>query len=179
MGFVIATRLKTAIAFAAWCVGLLWLGILVSGGGRSIKQYSSSHIVSGTEIFANSINEIWSGWWSPTDGYRLATSLRPDLVFGWVGRPRSDCAATLSAFLPDPIKGHDQQLVWRLNSGDWHGPVVVSGDAQLVLAPLGTIVKGTNILTFRLPDARVATAPDTRLLSIALRSLRIDCLNVK
>lgn len=174
-----ATKTNMVLALSAWCIGLLWLGILVSGGGKSIKEYQKSNVISGTEIHATSINEIWSGWWSPTDGYRLSTSLRPDLIFGWGGRVRSDCAALLSASLPDPIKGYDQQLVWRLNSGSWHGPVLIKGDSKLVLTPLGEILSGTNVLTFRLPDARVAEAPDTRLLSIALRSIRIDCPNVQ
>ncbi len=169
------TIAKVFAASFGWIVAIWWGYLFLTGGGRSTASYAHVSMGESIPIPATSNDVIWSGWWPPTDGFRWNNSMRPDIAFLWMGGDRVDCGFRIAAF---PFQTF-QRLFWRLNSGKWNTDVKIDHDGTYELRGTTQLVRGTNMLTFRFPDATIAGNSDTRLLAIGLRHLSISCTRDK
>lgn len=162
---------KVIVALMGWMIALCWGYLYLTGGGKGVADYAINVVRESQVIPATSTDVVWSGWWPPTDGFRWNNSMRPDIAFVWQDGDRKDCGFRIVAF---PFR-LPQRLFWRINSGAWNTDIKIDHDAEYELRGSAHLVNGTNLLTFRLPDAQIAGNSDTRLLSIGVRQLAVIC----
>jgi hypothetical protein len=165
------------LAVAGWCCLAAFTVEWLTGSGKSMFDYAQHSLQplesNGKLAYDDRLHAIWSGWWTPSQGYRLTNGADPDVVF--VSGATRDCSIVLAAF---PLLGGSRpsQVVYAaLNGGDFSGPVSVAAGGEFRLAHVGNLVAGVNRLTLRLPYAGKINATDERVLALGVQSIAFVC----
>lgn len=167
-----------AIASLGWCCLIAFAVDWLAGGGKDLRDYAASSLrplQAGTPLrYDDEIHAIWSGWWMRGTGYRLSNDINPAVVFV-ADHVARDCSLVLASF-PLPAGSEAPQRIYAaLNGGVSAGPVAIVAEQRVVIAHVGDVVDGVNVLKLRLPDAHKASAQDERIEAIGLRSIEFFC----
>ena len=166
-----------AIASAGWlCLvafGVDWL----AGGGKTVLDYAVRSLQplppSRVIAYDDDTHALWSGWWTPAKGYRLTNDTDPKIIF--LAERARDCGIELTAVPLEEATAHPQPIYVALNGRTPVGPAVLSQDRNAVIAHIGDLADGANVLAFRLPEARKMNLRDERALAIGVRSVALAC----
>jgi hypothetical protein len=149
----------------------------VLGGGKGLRDYAASTLQPlrhGTVLrYDDEVHAIWSGWWRG-DGYRLSNDINPAVVFLASDAAR-DCSLAIASFPLRADSDVPQRIYAALNGDTSAGPVAIFVEQHVVIAHVGDIVNGVNVLKLRLPDAHKTNARDERIEAIGLRSIEFVC----
>jgi hypothetical protein len=165
------------LAVSGWCCLVAFAAEWLAGGGKSAidyAQHSLQPLQSNRRLaYDDRRRAVWSGWWTPSQGYRLTNGADPDVLF--VAGATHDCSIDLAAF---PLLRGDRtsQVVYAaLNGGDFSEPVSIATGGEFRFAHVGNLVEGVNRLTLRLPYAGKINAMDERALALGVRSIAFVC----
>ena len=120
----------------------------------------------GSTLRFDSDRLVWQGFGEPEHDFRWTKSVDPQIAFV-LGKSTSP---TCLSILCSPLGS--QRLSISLGTEEIFSGVVEQ-DPALIVCALPGMAPGQNTLRFRLPDARMPTERDRRLLGLAFRELQI------